>query len=186
MWYLVYQYRVHHMIKNLGVIFLISSSGSTTCPGMLFALLLSLLSLSCSSLHVPARPAAHTERSASRRTAIKRAATGIGMLPLFASPEFMSATQLGQAQSVAEGNELAVGFDGGIRSDIGPSIMGSGVEILVTDLSYKELDACPKGFFIPAKGGPWSCLEITATVQNQVRSSRDSTSDALPAACPSG
>ena len=31
-----------------------------------------------------------------------------------------------------------------LRSDIGPSVMGDGVEILMTELSYKELDACPR------------------------------------------
>ena len=61
------------------------------------------------------------------------------------------------------------GGTGALRSDIGPSVKGDGVEILVTDLSYKELSACPPGFFIPEKGGPWSCLEISATALNQGR-----------------
>jgi len=63
----------------------------------------------------------------------------------------------------------ARGFGGGgaLRSDIGESVQGSGVEILVSDLSYKELKACPPKFFLPAKGGPWDCIEITATALNQ-------------------
>lgn len=30
-----------------------------------------------------------------------------------------------------------------------------------------ELQECPKGFFIPPKGGPWDCIEVTATAFNQ-------------------
>jgi len=110
-----------------------------------------------------------------RRTALKQAAA---LLPLLAAPESMNAaTQLGAASSVSEGNELATGFSGAIRSDIGPSVLGDGVEILVTDLSYKELDACPSGFFVPAKGGPWTCLEITATALNQGRRKKPEAAD---------
>ena len=59
------------------------------------------------------------------------------------------------------------GGTGGLRSDIGESIKGDGVEILLSDLSYKELPACPKKFFLPEKGGPWICLEVSATAFNQ-------------------
>ena len=50
---------------------------------------------------------------------------------------------------------------------MGPSVLGDGVEILITDMSYRELDKCPPNFFIPEKEGPWDCLEITATALNQ-------------------
>jgi len=59
------------------------------------------------------------------------------------------------------------GGTGGLRSDISESIKGDGVDILISDLSYKELAACPKKFFLPEKGGPWSCLEVSATAYNQ-------------------
>merc|ERR1711865_805367 len=61
------------------------------------------------------------------------------------------------------------GGTGALRSDIGPSVLGDGVEILMTDLSYKELSACPPNFFVPEKEGPWDCIEITATALNQGR-----------------
>merc|ERR1719183_776577 len=69
------------------------------------------------------------------------------------------------AQATVYDDRIGSGFGGtgALRSDIGPSVLGDGVEILVTDLSYTELSACPPGFFIPEKGGPWTCLEISAT-----------------------
>ena len=50
---------------------------------------------------------------------------------------------------------------------MGPSVLGDGVDILITDLSYTELSACPANFFIPPKGGPWNCIEVSATANNQ-------------------
>lgn len=105
---------------------------------------------------------------ATRRLALKHAAAGV--IPFLVSPARTSAVdQIGSAKSVADGNQLAQGFSGAIRSDIGPSVLGDGVEVIVTDLSYEELSACPPGFFIPPKGGPWTCIEITATALNQGR-----------------
>ena len=56
---------------------------------------------------------------------------------------------------------------GALRSDLGESVKGSGVEIVIDSLSYVELDACPKKFFIPPKGGPWACIKVSATALNQ-------------------
>jgi hypothetical protein len=39
-------------------------------------------------------------------------------------------------------------------------------QIKMTDLSYTEVGQCPKTVPIPQKGGPWSCIEITATATN--------------------
>ena len=60
-----------------------------------------------------------------------------------------------------------LGMTGALRSDVPTSLTGSGVEVLIQDLSYTELEACPKKFFVPAKGGPWTCVEISATAYNQ-------------------
>lgn len=134
-------------------------------------LLLSSLLAAAAALQVPS-PHSDSSSFATRRSALKQAAAvgATAALPLFAlNPAPVSAAdQLGSAKSVAEGNELAQGFSGAIRSDIGPSLQGSGIEILVTDLSYTELDEFPKSFFVPAKGGPWKCIEITASAFNQV------------------
>ncbi|KAL1521398.1 hypothetical protein AB1Y20_021063 [Prymnesium parvum] len=61
--------------------------------------------------------------------------------------------------------ELAT--SGALREDIGESVIGDGVQILLTDLTYKELNACPPNFSLPTKGGPWDCIEISATATNQ-------------------
>ena len=63
-------------------------------------------------------------------------ATAAAMLPLLStSPE----------AAVADQFEERPGFGGtgALRSDMGPSVLGDGVEILITDMSYKELDKCP-------------------------------------------
>ena len=104
-------------------------------------------------------PSSDTGRVATRR-AMLQGATAAAMLPLLStSPE----------AAVADQFEERPGFGGtgALRSDMGPSVLGDGVEILITDMSYKELDKCPPNFFIPEKEGPWDCLEITATALNQ-------------------
>jgi len=95
---------------------------------------------------------------ATRRTTLQAAAS-VALAPLLPSPAIADAYD----------DRIGSGFGGtgALRSDIGPSVKGDGVEILVTDLSYQELSACPSGFFIPTKGGPWTCIEITATAFNQ-------------------
>ena len=99
---------------------------------------------------------------ATRRAALQAAASA-AIAPLFSAP--------GAAFAGAYDDRTGSGFGGtgALRSDIGPSVKGDGVEILVTGMEYTELSACPSGFFIPTKGGPWTCLEITATALNQGR-----------------
>lgn len=116
--------------------------------------LLALVSASAAALQLSPRAAA------SRRTALQLA-TATGLAGLTASPD----VALGEVYAERNG----FGGTGQLRSDIGPSVRGDGVEILVTDLSYKEMASCPSGFFIPEKGGPWTCLEISATALNQGR-----------------
>ena len=108
---------------------------------------------------LPQRP----DALSSRRAAIQGAAALT--LPLVASAPLLTSPGIASA---VDSDAAEIGFNGGLRSDIGPSIMGSGVEVLITDQSYTELSACPKGFFVPAKGGPWTCLEISVTATNNV------------------
>ena len=75
--------------------------------------------------------------------------------------------------ATASDDRAGFGQGGALRSDIGESDRGSGVEVLITDLSYTELAACPPKFFIPPKGGPWSCIQVTASAFNQGK--RDAT-----------
>ena len=107
-------------------------------------------------------PSSDTGRVVTRR-AMLQGASAAAMLPLLStSPE----------AAIAEGvfdERPGFGGTGALRSDIGPSVLGDGVEILMTDLSYKELSACPPNFFVPEKEGPWDCIEITATALNQGR-----------------
>jgi len=44
------------------------------------------------------------------------------------------------------------------------SLQGDGVQITLTDLSYREVP-CPPGFYLPEKGS-WDCLEVSATASN--------------------
>jgi hypothetical protein len=99
---------------------------------------------------------------ATRRAALQGATAAIILPAGLSFPQ--AATARG---AVEDGKEAGLGGVGALRSDLPESLTGSGVEILISDLSYKELDACPKGFFIPPKGGPWSCIEISATAYNQ-------------------
>ena len=86
-----------------------------------------------------------------------------------------SAAWLTLLPGIATGYDDRAGFgqSGALRADIGESVLGSGVEVLITDLSYTELAACPPKFFIPPKGGPWSCIQVTASAFNQGK--RDAT-----------
>ena len=95
--------------------------------------------------------------SVSRRSAFHGAAS-IALLPLLPTAVF-----------AVDGQANEIGFSGALRNDIGPSITGSGVEVLISEQSYKELPACPSAFFVPSKGGPWSCLEVTCVATNNVR-----------------
>ena len=82
------------------------------------------------------------------------------MFPVALSPDRAVAVD-------SDSNEI--GFSGSLRSNIGPSVLGDGVEILITEQSYVELSSCPKEFFVPTKEGPWRCLEISVTATNNVR-----------------
>ena len=109
-------------------------------------------------------PSSDTGRVATRR-AMLQGATAAAMLPLLStSPEAAVADA-----TFDQTDRPGFGGTGALRSDMGPSVLGDGVEILITDMSYKELDKCPPNFFIPEKEGPWDCLEITATALNQGR-----------------
>uniref|UniRef100_A0A7S0L6H1 Uncharacterized protein n=1 Tax=Coccolithus braarudii TaxID=221442 RepID=A0A7S0L6H1_9EUKA len=105
-----------------------------------------------------------------RRIALQTAASAV-LAPLVAQP--------GAANADVYDDRVGSGFGGtgALRSDIGPSVTGDGVEILVTDLSYRELEACPSNFLIPPKGGPWQCLEISATALNQGRQKKASAAE---------
>jgi len=107
-------------------------------------------------------PSSDTGRVATRR-AMLQGATAAAMLPLLStSPEAAVADA-----TFDQTDRPGFGGTGALRSDMGPSVLGDGVEILITDMSYRELDKCPPNFFIPEKEGPWDCLEITATALNQ-------------------
>ena len=116
--------------------------------------------LTCALTSVLALLLPSSDSGAATRRATLKSAASAALLPLLSTP---------QATRAIEGQDADIGFSGALRNDIGESLKGSGVEVLVTDLSYKELSACPGGFFVPAKGGPWSCLEITCTLTNNVR-----------------
>lgn len=60
-----------------------------------------------------------------------------------------------------------LGQSGALRDTIGQSVKGDGVQILLTGLTYKEVSTCPPNFYLPAKGGPWDCIEISGTATNQ-------------------
>ena len=60
-----------------------------------------------------------------------------------------------------------LGESGRLRQDIGQSAKGDGVQILLEQLSYIELKACPPNFYLPQKGGPWDCIEISGLAVNQ-------------------
>jgi len=103
-----------------------------------------------------------TGNAATRRAVLGTAATAsAALLPVAVLPD--RAVAAGQSDS----NEI--GFSGALRSDIGPTIRGDGVEVIITEQSYKELSSCPKDFFVPTKQGPWRCLEISVTALNNVR-----------------
>ena len=126
------------------------------------AALISGLLLPSSDLGRGASQASACEKhTATRRAALE---TGAAMLPLLALPARTGAVA---------GDQAEIGFSGSLRGDIGPSILGDGVEVLITEQSYKELSACPPNFFVPAKGGPWTCLEITVTATNNVSAPRE-------------
>ena len=96
------------------------------------------------------------------RRAAMQTATSAALLPLF------NVALPANAVDDKYGNDNEIGFNGALRGDIPATITGSGVEILITDQKYKELDACPPNFFVPTKEGPWTCLEITVTATNNV------------------
>ena len=117
-----------------------------------------MIGLSLLSLALALTPnATPRSKSVSRRSAFHGAAS-IALLPLLPTAAF-----------AVDGQANEIGFSGALRNDIGPSITGSGVEVLISEQSYKELPACPSAFFVPSKGGPWSCLEVTCVATNNVR-----------------
>ncbi|KAL3924969.1 MAG: hypothetical protein SGPRY_003766 [Prymnesium sp.] len=70
-----------------------------------------------------------------------------------------------------------LGTSGALREDLGASVIGDGVQILLTELTYKELASCPPNFYLPTKGGPWDCIEISGVAINQGK--RDVTAAAV-------
>mmetsp|Transcript_42510 Transcript_42510/g.74605 ORF Transcript_42510/g.74605 Transcript_42510/m.74605 type:complete len:286 (+) Transcript_42510:51-908(+) len=103
-----------------------------------------------------------TEARTSRRAAVEQAAS-IALLSLL-SPQGASADVVDTMMAGKQGAGV-----GAMSADGAESILSSGVEITLTDISYKQLEACPKNFFIPLKGGPWDCIEVKATAFNQGR-----------------
>lgn len=71
------------------------------------------------------------------------------------------------AATTSTAAQADLGESGRLRENIGQSAKGDGVQILLNDLSYTELNSCPPNFYIPQKGGPWDCIEISATAVNQ-------------------
>ena len=75
----------------------------------------------------PSSRAAGTRRAVLETAAIASAA----LLPVTVSPDRAAAVQ-------SDSNEI--GFSGSLRSDIGPSVLGDGVEVLITEpVSYTHL-----------------------------------------------
>lgn len=77
--------------------------------------------------------------------------------------------QCGAAAAAALVSEVAsadLGATSRLREDVQQSLKGSGINILLKNLTYKELDACPSKFYLPQKG-QWSCIEISGTAVNQ-------------------
>lgn len=70
-----------------------------------------------------------------------------------------------------------LGQTGALDPNLPQSATGDAVQILLTDLAYKELEACPPNFYLPTKGGPWDCIEIRGTAINQGK--RDVTAAAV-------
>jgi len=96
-----------------------------------------------------------------RRAALQGAASAVVL------PAIPFAANAKSAVDMSPEVNAGFGQTGRLRADEPVSLTGSGVEITITDLSYTELRQCPKNFFIPAKEGPWSCIEISGTAFNQ-------------------
>lgn len=86
--------------------------------------------------------------------------TSAAVLPLF---PFAATANRGAVMDDLQGG---LGTTGSLRSDVPESLTGSGIEVIITDITYRELEACPKKFFVPVKGGPWTCIEVSATAYN--------------------
>eukprot|EP00316_Scyphosphaera_apsteinii_P017574 CAMPEP_0119316980 /NCGR_PEP_ID=MMETSP1333-20130426/41534_1 /TAXON_ID=418940 /ORGANISM="Scyphosphaera apsteinii, Strain RCC1455" /LENGTH=199 /DNA_ID=CAMNT_0007322773 /DNA_START=78 /DNA_END=677 /DNA_ORIENTATION=+ len=89
-----------------------------------------------------ARPFARYGAAYHRREALL---LGGGFATLFLQPSFAGST--------------------GLSETVGESVRGGGVQILLEDLSMRDVD-CPPGFYLPAKGR-WDCIEISGTANNQ-------------------
>lgn len=104
----------------------------------------------------------------SRRAALRNAASAsIAWLSLLASPQAARSISE-QLREKIEQMAPSVGQGGQLSTDIGESITKKSVEVLITDVSYKEMGECPKNFFRP-KVGKWECIEVSATALNQGR-----------------
>jgi len=132
---------------------------------VLLEALLPTLAAALTPGRVPSPRSSPGTRRAVLETAAAASAT---LLPVVAAPTRAAAVE-------SDSNEI--GFSGALRSDIGPSVLGSGVEILITEQSYTELSACPKEFFVPTKEGPWRCLEISVTATNNGKRKQTSAID---------
>jgi hypothetical protein len=111
------------------------------------------------------RPPHHSGPAASSRRAALQAAASAAVLPVVSKVARPAAAAI--APSYDDDVKAGLGQIGALRPDEPESLTGSAVDIVIKDLSYVELDACPKNFFIPPKAGPWICLEVSATAVNQ-------------------
>jgi hypothetical protein len=150
----VFSMRLHRPVMvSLSLLFAASTVGASLVPPT------SGCSSTTRSSHAGRNQLA--EQLPNRITALARLATAVTAIPVAAASGF-------GAPSSAFALDKQFGYAGGaLGDDVGQSIKGGGVEILMTDLSYKELKSCPEGFFLPTKAGPWNCIEITATANNQ-------------------
>ena len=98
----------------------------------------------------------------SRRAAV-HAVAAAAVLPLVSNARPAAAV----SRSFDDDVKAGFGQTGALKLDEPVSLTGKSVEIVIKDLSYVELPACPKNWFIPPKEGPWTCIEVSATAVNQ-------------------
>ena len=127
-------------------------------------MLVPFLSLAPAALQLPSSSSRAGDITPDRRAVLQIAASS-ALLPLLPG----AATASSGGVSVVSDDRIGSGFGGtgALRSDLGEAVKGSGVELAFSELSYTELKACPPKFFLPNKGGPWDCIEVSATVLNQ-------------------
>ena len=98
--------------------------------------------------------------AATSRRAALHAASYAAVLPLAAN---VGAATAAAVRSFEDDVKAGFGQTGALRADEPESLNGKSVDIVIKDLSYVELKACPKNFFIPPKEGPWTCIEVSGS-----------------------